>query len=137
MVPPDSRPSPEPEQNDEMRFIAAAIGSILLLGACTGRQESLPRPSRAYCETAYRYEQRIQHKPRPSVETQLAMLTKMADHAPKDIAPDMAVFLDAMRRVEAEPSLKDAPRVVTAVDNVNRRTSSGCGFFEQDRSTGF
>jgi hypothetical protein len=115
---------------------ATAVGAILLLGACSGRQASLPRPSRAYCETAYRYEQRIQHKPRPSVDTQIALLTKMAEHAPNDIAPDLAVFLDAMRRVETEPSLKDKPSVVTAVDNVNRRTSAGCGFFEQDRSNG-
>ena len=117
--------------------VATAIGAVLLFGACSGRQESLPRPSRVYCETAYRYEQRIQRNPRPSVDAQIAMLSKMAANAPKDIVADVAVFLDAMRRVETDPSVKDHAEVVTAVDNVNRRTSRGCGFFEQEPNTGF
>jgi len=117
--------------------VAAAVGLVLGLGACGERGEALPRPSRAYCEAAFRYEERIQRRPKLPVDGHIAMLSKLAANAPTDIAADVAVFLDAMRRVEAEPSLKDKPSVVTAVENVNRRTSSGCGFFEQQPNTGF
>jgi hypothetical protein len=119
-----------------IRGLAAALGAVLLLGACSGRGESLPRPSRAYCEAAYRYEQRIQEKPRPSVDEQITMVAKITENAPEDIAADARVFLDAMRRVKTDPSVKDNATVQAAVDNVNRRTSGGCGFFEQERRTG-
>ena len=115
----------------------SATGAVLLLGACSGRPESLPRPSRRYCEAAYRYEQKIQKRPKPSIDEQITMVDEIASNAPKDIAADARVFLDAMRRVRTDPSVKDNPRVQTAVENVNRRTSEGCGFFEQERNTGF
>jgi hypothetical protein len=120
-----------------LRGVAVATGAVVLLAACAGREESLPRPSRTYCEAAYRYEQQIQKKPQPSIDAQITMVEKIATNAPKDIVADARVFLDAMRRVETDPSVKDNPKVQTAVESVNRRTSSGCGFFEQDRSTGF
>ena len=115
---------------------AAAIGAALVLSACSGRAESLPRPSRAYCEAAYRYEQQIQKQPQPSIDEQITMVDQIAANAPRDIAADAQVFLDAMRRVKTDPSVKDDARVQAAVDNVNRRTSSGCGFFEQERRSG-
>jgi len=115
---------------------AAAVGLALVLAACSGREESLPRPSRTYCQAAYRYEQQIQKKPQPSIDEQITMVEKIATNAPKDIAADARVFLDAMRRVQTDPSVKDNPKVQTAVENVNRRTSRGCGFFEQDRNSG-
>jgi hypothetical protein len=115
---------------------AAAIGAILALGACSGRQESLPRPSRNYCEAAYRYEQQIQKRPQPSLAAQITMVAKIAANAPKDIRADAQVFLDAMRRVRTDKSVVDDPKVKDAVTNVNRRTSDGCGFFEQERRSG-
>jgi hypothetical protein len=117
--------------------VAAAAAAALLVGACSGREESLPRPSREYCQAAYRYEQQIQKQPQPTIEAQIAMVEKIADNAPKDIRAEARVFLDAMRRVETDPSVKDNAKVQAAVENVNRRTSRGCGFFEQERNTGF
>jgi hypothetical protein len=116
--------------------LVAATAAVSLLGACAGREESLPRPSRAFCEAAYRYEQKIQKKPQPSIDDQISMVDAIATHAPKDIVADARVFLDAMRRVQTDPSVKDDTKVRTAVENVNRRTSRGCGFFEQERQTG-
>lgn len=117
--------------------VAAAVALALALAACGERGESLARPSKAYCEAAFRYEAQIQKTPRPSIAEQVTMVAKLAELAPPDIAPDAAVFLDAMQRVQTDPSVKDNPAVQTAVENVNRRTSSGCGFFEQEPNTGF
>jgi len=141
MVPPDCRRPPGAGQNADMSLrpvacVAAVLGAALLLGACSGRQESLPRPSRAYCEAAYRYEDKIQKKPRPSIDAQITMVEKIAANAPDDIHADAQVFLDAMRRVRTDRSVVDNQKVKDAVTNVNRRTSEGCGFFEQDRNTG-
>jgi hypothetical protein len=116
--------------------LATVIGAVLALGACSGRAESLPRPSRAYCEAAFRYEDKIQKKPQPSIDAQITMVEKIAATAPKDIHADAQVFLDAMRRVKTDKSVIDNPKVKDAVTNVNRRTSAGCGFFEQDGSNG-
>ncbi len=116
--------------------VAATVGAALLLGACSGRQESLPRPSRTYCEAAYRYENTIQKNPRPSIDKQITMVEKIAANAPKDIRADAQVFLHAMRRVKTDKSVVDNPKVRDAVTNVNRRTSAGCGFFKQDGDAG-
>jgi hypothetical protein len=117
--------------------VCAAVGCALILGACGERGENLARPTKAYCEAAFRYEERIQRPPQPSIDKQIAMVAELAELAPPDIAADAAIFLDAMQRVETDPSVKDNPAVQEAVDNVNRRTSSGCGFFEQEPNTGF
>jgi hypothetical protein len=142
MVPPDCGSASGARQNADMSLrpvagVAAVVGLVLLLGACGERGESLARPSKAYCEAAFRYEEQIQKKPQPSIDEQITMVAKLAELAPPDIAADAAVFLDAMQRVETDPSVKDNPRVQAAVENVNRRTSSGCGFFEQEPNTGF
>ncbi len=120
-----------------MRLVAAAVGTALVLGACSGRSQSLPPPSRVYCEAAYRYEDQIQKNPRPSIDAQITMVAKIAANAPKDIRADAQVFLDAMRRVKTDKSVVGNPKVKDAVTNVNRRTSGGCGFFEQERKSGF
>jgi hypothetical protein len=119
-----------------MRLLVFPLAAIVLLGACSKSEESLPRPSRTFCEAAYRYEQKIQVKPRPTIDAQIAMVAKIAANAPKDIHADARVFLDAMRQVKTDKSVVDNPTVKHAVTNVNRRTSDGCGFFEQDPTNG-
>jgi hypothetical protein len=119
-----------------VRAPLAAVVAALLVVACSSGDD-LPRPSRAFCDAAYRYEQRIQRAPRASVDTQIDLVADMAAHAPADIRADARLFLAALRRAKAGTLEKDDPRVVAAVENVNRRAGNGCGFFERDSGSGF
>jgi len=60
----------------------------------------------------------------------------MTANAPSDIRGDANTFLEAMRRVDRDPSVVDDPQVADAVENVNRRAANGCGFFERDAGSG-
>ena len=53
----------------------------------------------------------------------------MVAAAPKAIEADARVFLDAMERVETDPSVQDNEKVQQAVENVNRYAAQGCEFY--------
>ena len=77
--------------------------------ACSGNDEaSLPRPSKPFCEAAHRYDVRVEK--RAPIDEQIQIVQKMADHAPKDIAHDTNVFLDALQRrgmaMDGEPDYR-------------------------------
>jgi hypothetical protein len=104
------------------------------LAACSGDSEaSLPTPSKAFCQAAYDYDTnlpKLADKPRKQTE----LVAKLAEHAPKDIAADAQTYLDAMRRaVDGDKSVVDNPKIQKAVDNVNRRATSGCKLYEQNQ----
>ena len=61
-------------------------------------------------------------------------MAKLAETAPKDIAGDAQVYLDAMkRRAAGDTSVIDNPKIEHAVDNVNRRAAAGCKLFSQNQ----
>ncbi len=115
--------------------VVVAVGLLAAgLAACSGDSEqSLPTPSKAFCQAAYDYDTnlpKLEHKPRAQTE----LVAKLAQHAPKDIAADANTYLDAMQRaVAGDKSVVDNPEIQKAVNNVNRRASSGCGLFKQDQ----
>jgi hypothetical protein len=115
--------------------VVAVLAAFALVACSSG--PDLPRPSRAFCEAAARYDRRIVRAPRASVATQIELVRDIAEHAPKDIRREAQVFLDALRRVRADPGVRDDPDVQQAVDSVNRRAGNGCGFFERDAGSGF
>lgn len=117
-------------------LLAGVLLTVAALGCSRSSTADLPRPSREFCETAYRYEEEIQQAPAPSIADQIELIEQLAAHAPNDIRGDADTFLDAMRRVGDDPSVRDDPKVAEAVDNVNRRAANGCGFFERDARTG-
>lgn len=120
-----------------MRTLVAGVLLAMAAAACSGSSTAdLPRPSRQFCEAANRYEEQIQQSPPPSVAEQIELLEEMAANAPKDIRGDTNIFLDAVRRVGDDPSLRDDPKLEEAVNNVNRCTANGCGFFKRDSSSG-
>lgn len=120
-----------------MRTLVAGLLLAVTLAACSGSSTAdLPRPSREFCEAANQYEELIQQAPPPSVDSQIELLEEMAANAPSDIRADTNTFLDALRQVEDDPSLRDDPQVEEAVDNVNRRAANGCGFFKRDSGSG-
>jgi len=120
-----------------MRVLRSVVALGLLavaLNACSrGEESSLPTPSKAFCQAAYDYDTnlpKLADKPRK----QAALVQKLADHSPKDIADDTQVYLDAMNRaIDGDHSVVDNPKIEQAVDNVNRRAAAGCKLYEQNK----
>ena len=121
-----------------MRSLRAAVVLLLLVSgvaACSddSSSSSLPTPSRAFCKAAYDYDTNLP-KLIGKIHQQTALVQKLAEHAPKDIADDAQVYLDAMqRRADGDKSVVDNPKIQRAVDNVNRRASDGCELFKQNQ----
>jgi hypothetical protein len=120
-----------------MRTLRPVVALVLLAAALTAcsrsSESSLPTPSKAFCQAAYDYDTNIAKLiGKPAQQT--ALVAKMAAHAPKDIARDMATFLDAMqRRAGGDTRVVDNPKIQRAVDNVNRRAAAGCELYKQNR----
>jgi hypothetical protein len=113
----------------------AALGVLgLALAACSGdSSRSLPTPSKAFCQAAYDYDTNLP-KLIGKIDQQTVLVQKLADHAPKDIAKDAQIYLDAMkRRADGDTSVVDNPKVKTAVENVNRRAADGCQLYQQNQ----
>ena len=121
-----------------MRVMRAVVALGLLaaaLAACSGdsQSSSLPTPSRAFCQAAYDYDTNLP-KLVGKIQQQTELVQKLADHAPKDIADDAKVYLDAMkRRADGDTSVVDNPKIEKAVDNVNRRAADGCQLYKQNQ----
>ena len=115
---------------------AAVLLAVVAAGAaaCSGESKSsLPRPSKAFCQAAYDYDTNLP-KLVGKLEQQTALVQKMAEHAPKDIAADAQTYLDAMqRRADGDTSVVDNPKIEAAVDSVNRRAADGCDLYKQNQ----
>jgi hypothetical protein len=117
-----------------LRAVVALGLLAAALAACSGDSEkSLPTPSKAFCQAAYDYDTNLP-KLIGKIRQQTALVQRLADHAPKDIAADAKTYLDAMeRRAEGDKSVVDNPKIQAAVDNVNRRAASGCELYKQNK----
>jgi hypothetical protein len=119
------------------RVLAVATLAALAAAGCkdTGDATSdLPRPSRAFCEAAGKYDERITSQA-TSIQTHIAMARKIAEAAPPDVAKDAQTFLDALRRrAKGDTSVVDNPKVQRAADNVLRRAGQDCGWYQQKSS---
>jgi uncharacterized protein YggE len=115
--------------------VVLLVGGATVAGCSKGDSEALPRPSKAFCTAAYTYDKKVERK--ASLEVQIGLVQTMADHAPKDIATDTQTFLDALqRRADGDKNVVDNPKIMEAVNNVNRRAQNDCGLFEQDPPSG-
>jgi hypothetical protein len=93
-----------------------------------------PKASKAFCLAADRYNNEIEREQRVGkidIDRQIARVEELARTAPKSIAGDAQVFLDALRKVRDDPSVKDDPAVKRAVDNVNRLANQACGVYNR------
>ena len=120
-----------------MRLLRPLVALVLLAGglsACSRDQgASLPTPSKAFCQAAYDYDTNLP-KLVGKLARQTALVEKLAEHAPKDIAVDTQTYLDAMQqRAEGDTSVVDNPKIQKAVENVNRRAADGCELYKQNR----
>jgi len=119
------------------RAVRAVVALGLLAAALTAcsrdSESSLPTPSKAFCQAAYDYDTNLP-KLIGKIRQQTALVQKLAEHAPKDIAADAQTYLDAMeRRADGDTTVVDNPKIQTAVDNVNRRAAEGCKLYEQNK----
>jgi hypothetical protein len=116
-------------------FVFLAVFAVVAAGCSRDTANSLPRPGKAFCEAAYRYDVRVEKH--ASLDEQIKIVKQMATHAPKDVAHDTNVFLDALeRRRDGDLSVVDNPKIENAVNHVNRRAASGCGLYKSNSGGG-
>jgi hypothetical protein len=118
------------------RVALAACAAALVAttaAACSGEDasgSSLPKPSNSFCTAARKYDDRVVKG--AGIDEQIRLVTQMATTAPKDVAHDAKVFLDALeRRRDGDKSVVDNPKIEKAVTNVERRVQNGCQLFSQ------
>jgi hypothetical protein len=109
--------------------IAVVAGVAALAVACGSDGGDTPKAPVAFCKAASRFDDRLSKG--AELDEQIRLVQRMVDAAPARIRPDTQTFVDALRRVESDPSVKDDPKVKKAVDNVNRYAAQGCGFYER------
>jgi hypothetical protein len=118
------------------RLTAAVVLLVatLVAGACSSDTGNAPKAPLAFCKAAARYDDRVSRNAK--IDEQIRLVQRMVDTAPAKIKGDAQTFVDALRRVEADPSVKDNAKVKKAVENVNRYAAQGCGFYERQGGGG-
>ena len=116
--------------------MALLVALVVAGAACSGeRASSLPEPKPGFCEAAKRYDHRVE-RDAPLAE-QITIVAKMARNAPKDVAADTNLFLEALQKLQrGDESVVDNPKIQAAVENVNRRAQNGCEFFKRRPGSG-
>jgi hypothetical protein len=120
----------------DARVVAVAIVLVLAaLGAGCRSGSDAPKAPRAFCNAASRYDDRLSKGAK--LDEQIRLVERMVATAPARIRSDAETFLDALRRVESDPSVQDDAGIKQAVEDVNRYAAQGCGFYERRGGGGF
>ncbi len=124
-----------------MAVVSVRLGAVVVLASlalvAAGCSSSAAAAPRAFCDAAQKYETELDREVtagRRDIPKQIALVKVIAATAPASIHADAQTYLDAMLRVQHDPSVRDNPAIRRAVDNVNRYASSKCGFFNQQPS---
>ncbi len=113
-----------------IRAGAGVLAVIALVAAGCSSERDAPNAPLAFCRPASNYDYALSTKGRDlPIARQIRYLEAMVAAAPKAIEADARVFLDAMERVETDPSAQDNEKVQQAVENVNRYAAQGCEFY--------
>ena len=110
-------------------LVAALVGV-----ACSSESENAPKAPLAFCQAAARYDDRVSRNAK--IDEQIRLVQRLVDTAPAKIKADAQTFVDALQRVETDPSVKDNVKIKRAVENVNRYAAQGCGFYKQQGGGG-
>ena len=111
----------------------AAMALIVATLTACDRSDDRARPSRAFCEAAYEYDDQVARLGPERVDEQIELVEPIAAHAPADVKADAEVFLDALRRVgDGDDSVVDDPDIEAAYERLHRRAIDGCGLFDQE-----
>lgn len=115
-------------------LVLAGLVAFVAIGGCSNTDNAtseLPRPSRAFCRAAARYDNKVQLSTTKLPE-HIKLVTAISEHAPKDIAKDTRLFLDALKKREAgDRSVVDNPKIEGAIDRINRRAGQDCGWYQR------
>ncbi|HYV58442.1 MAG TPA: hypothetical protein VFA62_00070 [Acidimicrobiia bacterium] len=114
--------------------IAALAGAAVLGVGCGSEGGETPKAPLAFCKAASRFDDRLSKGAK--LDEQIRLVQGMVDTAPARIKADTSTFLDALQRVETDPSVKDNLKVKRAVENVNRYAAQGCGFYKSQGGGG-
>jgi hypothetical protein len=118
------------------RLVAATlvVASAALATGCKQGDDvasDLPRPSRAFCSAAARYDKAVSEK-KLSLAKHEEMTKAIARAAPKDTERDATLVWRSFAKLAAgDRSVVDNPRVKAAIDHVNRRAGQDCGWFRR------
>jgi hypothetical protein len=109
-------------------LVAVLVAAAVLAVGCGSEGGNTPKAPLAFCKAAARFDDRLSKGAK--LDEQIRLVQGMVDAAPAKLRSDAQTFVDALRRVETDPSVKDNPKVKKAVENVNRYAAQGCGFYE-------
>ena len=94
-------------------------------------QSKLPRPSRAFCAAAARYDAAVSSK-KVSLAQHVRFTHAIAKTAPADARRDAAVVWHSFEKLRAgDRSVVDNPQVKAAIEHVNRRAGQDCGWYRR------
>ena len=114
--------------------VAVLLATSLIVVACRSEGSDAPKPPRAFCDAATRFDDRLSKG--ADVDEQIRLVQRMVETAPANIKADAETFLDALRRVATDPAVKEDPKIKRAVDKVNRYAAQGCGFYKRQPGEG-
>ena len=117
-----------------VRLLRIVLPVAIALAATACSREDTPTASKAFCRAADRYNhelERQQQRDEIDTDRQIARVEDLVAEAPRKIEADAQTFLDALRRVQDDPSIKGDPAIQEAVDNVNRFANQACGVYER------
>jgi hypothetical protein len=109
-------------------LVTAITAAVAACSSASDPASERPRPSAAFCAAAARFDERV---PTASLAEQIRMVRRLVATAPPDVADEARTFLDALRRVRTDPSVRDDPGIKRAVDDLNRRAAQDCGWFRR------
>jgi hypothetical protein len=115
-------------------IVVVVVAAAMLAAGCGSDSGDAPKAPLAFCKAAARYDDRVSRNAK--IDEQIRLVQRMVDTAPSKIKANAQTFVDALRRVGADPSVKDNPKVKRAVENVNRYAAQGCGFYNQQGGGG-
>jgi hypothetical protein len=110
-------------------LVALATVAALAQGNRGNDLSDQPRPSRAFCDAAARYDQLTTSKTL-AVSRHVTLTEAIAHAAPPDTKADATLVWKAFVKLQSgDHSVVDNPRVKAALDHVNRRATQTCGWF--------
>ncbi|MEO6469308.1 MAG: hypothetical protein ABIP21_09415 [Acidimicrobiia bacterium] len=118
---------------------SVAISLVLVVvtlgvSACSQKddtQSDLPRPSRAFCAAAGRYDAAVSSR-KVSLTQHVRFTRAIAKSAPVDARREATIVWHSFEKLRAgDRSVVDNPRVKAAIEHVNRRAGQDCGWYRR------
>jgi hypothetical protein len=119
--------------------LALALTAAIVVAACSRGDESVEPAPEAFCDAVIDLEDGLAELAGKAedvqVRGQIPLVRRVADTAPRQVERDARIFLEALEAVRDnpdDPSLRDDPDVLEAVENVERYAIEGCELYERD-----